>query len=165
MRRLIIAVMAVLALASAAAADPAEGFWISVDENSGKDTAGWRIFAEGGRLKGEILSVAGKKQDVKATAGRGKSYDNFMGGADVGSLTVVGTAWIWGLEKDDEGEWEDGYVIDPNNGKRYRCEITFHRADGKKYKTDTLEMRGKVGPFGRSQFWRKADEKTARGLR
>ena len=42
---------------------------------------------------------------------------------------------------------------------------TFHKADGKKYKEDTLEMRGEVGPFGRSQFWKAASESEAKGLR
>lgn len=115
------------------AADPAEVFWISVDE--------------------------------KTTGGEGKSYDNFMKGADVSSLTVVGTTWIWDLSNQGEGKWANGYIIDPSDGKRYKCRITFHKADGKKYKGDTLEMCGEVGPFGRSQFWKKATEAAASALR
>ena len=30
------------------AADPAEGFWISVDEKTNQPTAGWQIWQEGG---------------------------------------------------------------------------------------------------------------------
>lgn len=115
------------------AADPAEGFWISVDEKTNTDTAGWQIWQEGSRLYGKILSVADKPQDEKATGG--------------------------------EGKWANGYIIDPSDGKRYKCRITFHKADGKKYKGDTLEMRGEVGPFGRSQFWKKATEAAASTLR
>lgn len=115
------------------AADPAEGFWISVDEKTNTDTAGWQIWQEGSRLYGKILSVADKPQDEKATGG--------------------------------EGKWANGYIIDPSDGKRYKCRITFHKADGKKYKGDTLEMRGEVGPFGRSQFWKKATEAAASALR
>lgn len=115
------------------AADPAEGFWISVDEKTNTDTAGWQIWQEGSRLYGKILSVADKPQDEKATGG--------------------------------EGKWANGYIIAPSDGKRYKCRITFHKADGKKYKGDTLEMRGEVGPFGRSQFWKKATEAAASALR
>ena len=147
------------------AADPAEGFWISVDEKTNKDTAGWQIWEQGGKLYGKILSVADLPQDVKATGGKGKSYDNFMNGTDIGTLTSVGTSWIWDLKKQDTGKWADGYIIDPNDGKRYKCRITFHKADGKKYKQDTLEMRGEVGPFGRSQFWKAATEKEASSIR
>ncbi len=147
------------------AADPAEGFWLSVDEKTNEETAGWKIWQEGGKLCGKILSVAGKPQDEKATGGKGKSYDNFMKGTDVGTIQVVGTTWIWDLTRQGDGKWADGYIIDPGDGKRYKCRITFHKADGKKYKADTLEMRGEVGPFGRSQFWKASTEAAASGLR
>ena len=147
------------------AADPAEGFWISVDEKTNEATAGWQIWQQGGKLSGKILSIADKPQDQIADGGKGKHYDNFMNNADVGTLMTVGTTWIWDLTKAGEGKWNGGYIIDPGDGKRYACEITFHKADGKKYKADTLEMRGKVGPFGRSQFWKAATEAEASGLR
>ena len=163
----IIAIFAILLLAGTLcfAADPAEGFWISVDEKTNEDTAGWKIWQEGGKLNGMILSVADKPQDEKATGGKGKAYDNFMKGADVSTLTVVGTTWIWDLTKQGDGKWANGYIIDPSDGKRYKCRITFHKADGKKYKEDTLEMRGEVGPFGRSQFWKASTEAAASALR
>ena len=163
----LIAIMAAFLLVGSMcfAADLAVGFWISVDEKTNDDTAGWKIWQEGGKLCGKILSVADKPQDEKATGGKGKTYDNFMKGADVGTLTVVGTTWIWDLTNQGEGKWANGYIIDPGDGKRYKCRITFHKADGKKFKVDTLEMRGEVGPFGRSQFWKKAAEADAAGLR
>ena len=65
------------------------------------------------------------------------------------------------VTKQKDGKWADGYIIDPENGSRYKCKITFHKADGKKYLSDTLEMRGEVGPFGRSQFWNKVTEEEA----
>jgi uncharacterized protein (DUF2147 family) len=56
--------------------------------------------------------------------------------------------------------------IDPNDGKMYKCKITFHAADGRRYPTDTLEMRGEIGlGIGRSQFWRKSNRTEASGLR
>lgn len=147
------------------AADPAEGYWVSIDEKTNEETAGWKIWQEGGKLYGKILSLAGKPQDEMTTGGKGKSYDNFMKGVDVGTLRTVGTTWIWDLTKQGEGKWANGYIIDPGDGKRYKCRITFHKADGKKYKTDTLEMRGEVGPFGRSQFWKSSTEEGASSLR
>ena len=146
------------------ATDPAEGYWISVDEKTGKQTAGWEIWQEKGVLYGKILSVADNPQDAKS-GGVGKSYDNFQNGVDVGSLQVTGTTWIWGLSKQKEGKWANGYIIDPESGSRYKCKITFHKADGKKYTVDTLEMRGEVGPFGRSQFWQKSTKEEASSLR
>jgi uncharacterized protein (DUF2147 family) len=147
------------------AADPAEGFWISVDEKTGKDTAGWEIFIRDGKLYGRILSLAGLPQNVKADECK-DSYKGFPTAGKVSEMNVVGTTWIFGLVPDSQpGQWKGGNVIDPNDGSMYGCKITFHPADGKKYKVDTLEMRGTIGPLGRSQFWRKATQAQAAGLR
>ena len=146
------------------AADPAEGFWISVDEKTGKQTAGWEIWQEKGMLYGKILSIADNPQDIKA-GGPGKSYDNFQNGVDVSTLNIIGKTWIWGLTKQKDAKWANGFIIDPESGSRYKCKITFHQADGKKYLVDTLEMRGELGPFGRSQFWQKSTKEAASALR
>ena len=146
------------------ATDSVEGFWISVDEKTGQQTAGWEIWQENGLLNGKILSAADVKAEDTA-GGNGKSYDNFQNGAKVNTIKVIGTAWIWGLTQKNPGQWENGYIIDPENGSRYKCKITFHKADGKKYSKDTLEMRGEVGPFGRSQFWHKATKEEALAIK
>ena len=146
------------------ATDSVEGFWISVDEKSGEQTAGWEIWQENGLLNGKILSAADVTNEDTA-GGKDKSYDNFQNGIQVNTVKVVGTTWIWGLTQKNPGQWENGYIIDPENGSRYKCKITFHKADGKKYKTDTLEMRGEVGPFGRSQFWNKATKEEALSIK
>lgn len=146
------------------ATDSVEGFWISVDEKSGEQTAGWEIWQEDGLLNGKILAAADVTADETA-GGKGKSYDNFQNGVDVNTVKVIGTTWIWGLTQKNPGQWENGYIIDPENGSRYKCKITFHKADGKKYTKDTLEMRGEVGPFGRSQFWNKATKEEALSIK
>ena len=136
------------------AADPAEGFWISYDEKTGKAMTGWEIFVYNGKLYGRIVSLAGLDQNI--TADRCKDYyKDFPAHGKVSEMPVIGTTWIFGLvpEEGRPGQWKSGNVVDPNDGSIYECKITFHRADGKKYKVDTLEMRGiTFGPFGRSQF-------------
>ena len=73
MKKLLTVFMALLFVASFCfAADPAEGFWISYDEKTNEATAGWQIWAEGGKLSGKILSLADKPQDEIATGGKGK---------------------------------------------------------------------------------------------
>jgi uncharacterized protein (DUF2147 family) len=148
------------------AADPAEGYWLSVDEKTGKVTAGWEIYQQGGKLYGRILSLADHAPDVLADKCK-ESYPNFPAAGKVNRMPVTGTPWIFGLTPDRQsGQWSGGNVIDPNDGKIYRCKIIFHAADGGKYKTDTLEMRGEIGlGIGRSQFWQKADQSTASSLR
>ena len=145
-------------------ADPVEGFWISVDETN-KATAGWEIYQRGGKLYGRILSIAGFPQEALALACK-ESYPGFPAAGKVNEMRVVGTSWIFGLTMDKAGYWSGGNVIDPNDGKMYKCKITFRPADGRRYTTDTLEMRGEIGlGIGRSQFWQKSTRTEAGGLR
>ena len=146
------------------AADQAEGFWISWDEKTNKATAGWEIYITGNKLYGKILSVAGHPQDVKASNCK-DSYRGFPVAGAVNAMTVVGTPWIFDMTMDKPGNWSGGRVIDPDSGNDYRCEITFHPRDGKKFQEDTLEMRGKIGPFGRSQYWKRCTRAEAAGVR
>ena len=147
-------------------ADPAEGFWVSVDEKSGKATAGWEIYIVGNKLFGRILSVSGHPQDVKATNCK-ESYKGFNQPGKVNEMTVVGTPWIFDLTLDKQpGNWSGGSIIDPDGGSMYKCKITFRPQDGKKYLTDTLEMRGEIGlGIGRSQYWKKSSRDEASSLR
>jgi uncharacterized protein (DUF2147 family) len=62
--------------------------------------------------------------------------------------------------------WSGGFVIDPSNGKIYKCKITWHPADGRKFPKEALEMRGEIGlGIGGSQYWRRATVEQAGALR
>jgi len=146
------------------AADPIEGFWLSIDEKTNKVTAGWQIYQEGGKLYGKIMSTATEPRGVLANRCK-DSYPGFPVAGKVSAMPVAGTPWIFGLSQGKNGEWSGGNVINPEDGNIYKCKITFHAADGKKYKADTLEMRGEIGlGIGRSQFWQKTDQATASSL-
>ena len=43
--------------------------------------------------------------------------------------------------------WENGKILDPDNGKSYGLRLT--PVDG----GNKLEVRGSIGPFGRTQTW------------
>ena len=147
------------------ASDPALGYWISVDEKTGKATAGWEIYLNGDRLFGKILSVADHPQDVKAS-NCSESYRGFPLPGKVNEMPVVGTPWIFDLTLNRQGGWSGGNIIDPDGGKMYKCRITFRPMDGNRYKTDTLEMRGEIGlGIGRSQFWRRSTLAEASSIR
>jgi uncharacterized protein (DUF2147 family) len=145
-------------------ADPVEGYWLSVDEKTGKVTAGWEIYQEGGKLFGRILSTAENPPDVIADKCK-ESYAGFPVAGKVNQMKVLGTPWIYGLSPEKTGQWSGGSIINPEDGKVYQCKIIFHAADGGKYKGDTLEMRGEIGlGIGRSQFWQKSDRGKAASL-
>jgi uncharacterized protein (DUF2147 family) len=146
------------------AADPVEGYWVSVDEKTGKITAGWQIYQSNGKLYGKILRVVGYSQDIKADKCK-DSYPGFPVTGKVNQLTIRGTPWIFGLTMKEPGQWSGGNVVDPETGSMYKCRITYRQADGKRYKADTLEMRGEIGlGIGRSQFWRKSTLEEVEGL-
>jgi uncharacterized protein (DUF2147 family) len=148
------------------AADVVEGFWISLDEKTGKQTAGWELASKGGVLQGTILSLYGKAQNELAAACKA-SYKGFPIAGDVRKMKVVGELpWIFGMKMDKAGQWSGGNIINPEDGNMYQCKILFHPADGNKYKADTLEVRGELFlGIGRSQFWQKATSAQARSLR
>ena len=163
MKKCIALVIALVSASAVFAVDPVEGYWLSVDEKTGKVTAGWEVYQEGGKLFGKILSTADHPKGVLADKCK-DSYKDFPVSGKVNQMPVVGTPWIFGLSPDKIGQWIGGNIIDPNDGKMYKCKIMFHAVGGK-FKTETLEMRGEIGlGIGRSQFWQKTNRDTAEGL-
>jgi len=136
--------------------DPAEGLWLSVDDKTGDVTAVWEFYAADGVLYGKIAATAGHGQDVKASRCK-ESYRGFPVAGKVNEMPVVGTPWIFGLQRSQPGEWKDGSVVNPESGAMFKCVVRFHAADGERYLVDTLEMRGEIGfGIGRSQEWPRA---------
>lgn len=150
---------------TASAADRTEGYWKSIDDRTGKTTAVWRIYQKDAVLYGEIVLVPG--QDDATLAWKCKpSYKGFPVAGDVSKMTVVNTPFIFGLTMKGDGRWQGGNIIDAGDGSLYQCKITFRAADGKKFKTDVLEMRGEIGlGIGKSQFWERTTEDEIKTLR
>jgi len=142
-----------LCAAAAWAADPVEGAWVSVDDKSGEETAVWEFYVVDDILYGKMTAVVVQPPNPLAYRCK-ESYRGFPFTGKVNEMPVVGTPWIFGLRKEKPGQWKGGSVINPEDGALYKCGVTFHPADGKKYPVDTLEMRGEIGlGIGRSQFW------------
>ena len=168
MKKIFAIVFTIVSAVCFAQADPVEGFWLSVDDNTNKVTAGWQIYQQNGVLYGKVLSLADQPRGVVAVPCN-PGYRGFPIPGRVNEMPVAGTPWIFGLSKRDVGDWRGGNVINPEDGKMYNCRITFRPAGSRSgrvtFETDTLEMRGEIGlGIGRSQFWRRTDEKTASSL-
>ena len=165
MKRILVLVFAVFIVTGICfAADPVEGYWLSIDRR-GRADSGWHIYEVGGKLFGEILSMSDKT--IPPLAYRCKdSYLNFPIAGDVSQMPLLGTPWIFGLTSTKTGEWDGGYIVNAEDGKQYRCRITYRPADGKKFKKDVLEMRGILlrANLGRSVYWEKTDEHGASSL-
>lgn len=48
----------------------------------------------------------------------------------------------------EDSMWKNGKIYEPTSGRTYKVEIKFKDAK-------TLEVRGKLGPFGKSVYWTK----------
>jgi uncharacterized protein (DUF2147 family) len=80
-----------------------------------------------------------KNPDKKCTECEGANKDK----AVLGMMVVNGM-------KENEGSLTGGTILDPNNGKVYRCSMTYDA------KTGNLDVRGsldKFGMIGRTQVW------------
>ncbi len=68
-----------------------------------------------------------------------------------GSPKMVGLDIVWNMEWDvDDNKYEDGKIMDPKSGKVYSS-VIWQDTPG------TLNVRGKIGPFGRTQKWNLLD--------
>jgi uncharacterized protein (DUF2147 family) len=162
MKKLVLAIISLFAFTfSTFAKDPAEGLWKSIDDKTGKVTAIWRIYEQNGKLFGTIAATTNDPQDVIATPCK-ESYKNFPVAGPVNKMTTVGTPWIFNMEKESVGNWKDGNIIDPSNGKMYGCVIKYLNVGDKNKKfvatVPTLAMAGTVGPIQVFQYWIQATE-------
>jgi len=146
------------------ASDPAEGFWLSVDNRTGEVQSGWEIYQTNGVLYGKMLSAIGFTASDVARRCRA-SYQNFPIAGRVNELPILGTPWIFGLRRESSGRWSNGHVINPGDGSIYGCSIIFHPAGSGRFQHDALEMRGQLLLFSGSQFWRRATREEASSIR
>jgi uncharacterized protein (DUF2147 family) len=134
---------AIVLVASATAAQAQMtpvGTWRSVDDSTGQPKAQIVISDSGGVLSGRIEHLLRPGADPKAVCDR--CTDDRKG------QPMVGLEIIRGARKaEDRDVWEDGRILDPENGSTYALRLT--PIDGGR----KLQVRGSLGPFGRTQTW------------
>lgn len=126
-------------IAIAAPGTPA-GLWKSIDDNSGKPRSLIRISEHNGEYsavieKGLLATDTGDAVCDKCTDSRkGKR--------------IIGMTIVEGIKLKGDS-YEGGEILDPENGKTYRCKMKLDESGNK------LEVRGYIGIslFGRSQIW------------
>ncbi len=128
------------------AAPSAVGRWITIDDSSHKKKSIVRIWERDRMLYGnieELFTEPGEDPNPICNKCEGSLRDR----------PVKGMMILWQMRKDDD-EWSGGRILDPENGKVYRCTIKL-AGGGQK-----LKVRGYVGVslFGRTQVWERAPE-------
>ena len=117
-----------------------EGLWRNIDDKTGEAKAEIRIRDNAGALTGVLekrLAKDAKPDDL------GKECSD-----DRKDKPLLGLEIIRGAKKaEGKDVWEGGKILDPENGRNYTLRMTPVEG-GKK-----LEVRGSIGPFGRTQTW------------
>ena len=116
------------------------GTWRSVDDKTGEAKAEIRITESAGMVHGAIVRRLAK--DARADAVCDECQDERKG------KPIDGLEIIRGARKaPGKDVWEGGRILDPENGREYTLRLTPVE-DGRR-----LEVRGSIGPFGRTQTW------------
>jgi uncharacterized protein (DUF2147 family) len=122
------------------------GYWKTVDEVTGKPKSIVQIWKTNENvLMGRVIKVFAKD------TGRASPVCTKCSG-DFFNQPIVGMVIISGL-KAKEKQWINGEILDPENGKKYSCNLRTLE-NGKR-----LQVRGYVGLplLGRSQTWERVD--------
>ena len=116
------------------------GNWHTIDDKTKEVKSEVQITDTGGVLSGKVTKLLRKeaKQDGLCVECTDDRKDKPMLGLEI----------IRGAKKvEGKDVWEDGKILDPENGKTYTLRLTPIE-DGKK-----LEVRGSIAFFGRTQTW------------
>ena len=140
MRQALAAIIFAAIAAPALAQMSPVGTWHTMDEKTGEIKSQIVISEAGGVVSGKIDKVL--RKDAKPDAVCDECSDDRKGKPIVGLEIIRGAKKAAGKDV-----WEDGKILDPENGKNYTLRLTPIEG-GKK-----LEVRGSIGPFGRTQTW------------
>ena len=134
-------VIAICALSAAAHAQMTpEGTWHTIDDKTKEVKSEILVTETAGVISGKVTKLL--RKEAKQDAVCDECTDERQGKPMIGLEIIRGAKKVEGKDV-----WEDGKILDPENGKSYTLKMTPIEG-GKK-----LEVRGSIGPFGRTQTW------------
>ena len=118
------------------------GKWKTIDDATGEAKSIVEVFSKSGKIYAkvvDILDTATKNNLCKQCSGEDKNKP------------ILGLTIIKGLSKDGS-EYNSGEILDPKNGKLYKCALTLESKD-------KLKVRGYIGfsLLGRTQYWHRVN--------
>ena len=133
-----------LAPAVNAATDTPVGTWRTIDDSTGKAKSIVEITEHDGQLQGTVLKV------LQSDQGEHPICKDCKG--DLHNQPVEGMTILSGMTRDGD-EWSGGRILDPNNGKNYKCKMSMLDGGAK------LKVRGYIGfsLMGRNQVWERVE--------
>ena len=117
------------------------GKWHSTNDDTGEVDSVVEIYKKDGKAFAKIIEIKDpERQKAVCTECKGRNKNK----------PILGLEILTGLEKDDD-EWSGGKILDPRNGKVYKCFIKLEGAD-------KLKIRGYIGfsLIGKTKYWKRA---------
>ena len=114
------------------------GTWKSVDEETNKEESVIEIYKENEKFYGKIIRITDPaRQSAVCENCKGTNKDK----------PILGMVILQGLKKEGSS-WSGGKILDPKNGKKYKCTVSLEGEN-------TLKLRGYIGfsVFGRTAYW------------
>lgn len=121
-----------------ASAQTVLGKWKTFDDETKEAKSIVEITERDGKIYGKVIQILNPaKKDMKCTSCTGADKDK----------PVLGLLILKGLSKDGNS-YSGGKILDPSNGKEYKCNVSL---DGQ----NKLKVRGYIGfsALGRTQVW------------
>lgn len=114
------------------------GKWKTIDDDTGEAKSVVEIYQEDDKYYGRIDEILVKEDGAENCSKCEGKYKN---------TPMKGVVIMNDLEKDGD-EYEDGTIIDPENGKTYRCKIWVDEDN-----PNILNVRGYIAFLYRTQQW------------
>ena len=134
MKRFGLLIILMMGLVHAHADQSVLGLWQTIDDETGEAKSIVEITERNGRLYGKVVDLLTKPKDSLCKECKDELH----------MQPIMGMEILADLEKDGD-KYSDGKILDPANGKTYRCKLWLE--DGK------LQVRGYIGFFFRTQTW------------
>ncbi len=119
------------------------GKWKTIDDRTGEAKSVVEIYEQNGKIFGKIRQILDKSQETSVCdkcKGRNKNKP------------VLGMIIIKNLTKHG-ATYSGGTILDPENGKEYRCKIWIDE-----HNANTLKVRGYIAFLFRTQNWFRISE-------
>ena len=139
MKRLLIWCILIFPLSTGFAQDNIFGNWMTIDDGTNKPKSIVEIYEKGGKAFGRITQLfrePDEDPDPVCDECEGSKFNK----------RIIGMEILTDMKKSGDN-WEDGEILDPENGNVYRCKIWIENGN--------LKVRGYVMFLYRTQTWKR----------
>jgi uncharacterized protein (DUF2147 family) len=119
------------------------GKWKTIDDNSGEEKSVVEIFDRGGKIYGKVVKIFPKPGDDPDPVCDECPEDDARYKKKVIGMEIIKDMIKAGTE------YSEGSILDPEEGKIYRCKLWVEGNE--------LMVRGYWGPFFRTQTWKRVN--------